>query len=260
MKDKKVVKLRKTNFFKNSIFIPFILLITALIILAFSPLFNITTIKVKGNLRLKENTIVNASNIDLGQNILRLNKEAIKEDIKRLAHVEEVIIRRQWPDTVVITVKEKDALARLSTFAATIAIDEEGNVLETYSDNSVVDLPLIGNIEVFSYGIDKELNTSDNQKINNMLEVLKSLKKNDMLSIVEKIEQDENINVYIKNGHVVNFGDINNLDYKIKRLKAVIEKEVSEKYYIDISNINIYPISKPLWTVTKEKQEIEVVE
>ena len=48
------------------------------------------------------------------------------------------------------------------------------------------------------------------------------------------------------------------MDYKIKRLKAVNEIENSEKYYFDISNINIETISKPLWTITEEKQETEV--
>ena len=93
-----------------------------------------------------------------------------------------------------------------------------------------------------------------------MLQVLKIFQKNDMLNIVEKIKQDENINIYIKSGHVVNFGDTNNLDYKIKRLKAVVEKETDEKYYFDISNINTYPVSKPIWTLTEEKQDTEVVE
>ena len=54
--------------------------------------------------------------------------------------------------------------------------------------------------------------------------ILKIFKKNDMLNIVEKIAQDENINIYTKSGHIVNFGDINNLEYKIKRLKGPIRK------------------------------------
>ena len=71
MKEKKVVKLRKNNFFKNAILIPFILIIAGIIILAFSPLFNVSEIKVQGNYRLMENTIINISGIEKGQNILR---------------------------------------------------------------------------------------------------------------------------------------------------------------------------------------------
>ena len=260
MKEKKVVKLRKNNFFKNSIFIPFILLITALIILSFSPFFNITNIKIEGNLRLTENSIVSVSNIKLGQNILRINKKTIKENLMQLPYVEEISIKRNWPDTIEISVVEKGAIAKIMTFGAIITIDENGLVLESYTDASNIDIPLINKIDVVSYGVNKEIETPDIEKINNILEVLKIFKKNDMLNIVEKVEKDDNILIYTKSGHVVNLGNITDLDYKAKRVKAVIEKELDEKYYFDISNINIYPISKPLWTLTEEKQNIEVVE
>lgn len=257
-KDKKVVKLRKNNFFKNSIFIPLVLFIAGLIILAFSPLFNIKEIKVKGNSRLTENSIVKESGIEIGQNILRLNKNIIKEKLFDLAYIEDVSIRRSWPDTIIISVDEKNEVAKVVTFGAVIALDEEGQVLEAYSDNSILDVPTIDNVEVFSYGVNKTLETSDNEKVNNLLEVLKIFEKNDMLQVVEKIDKDKDIIVYTKTGHVVKFGDMSDLDYKIKRLKAVNEIENSEKYYFDISNINIETISKPLWTITEEKQDTEV--
>ena len=146
MKDKKVVKLRKNNFFKNSIFIPVILLVAALIILSFSPLFNITQIKVKGNLKLTENSIIDASEIKIGQNILMLNKNIIKENIKKLAYIEDVSIRRIWPDVITINVIEKNDFAKLEVLGSTLTIDENGVVLQASSDNSIIDIPLIDNI------------------------------------------------------------------------------------------------------------------
>lgn len=259
-KDKKVVKLRKNNFFENSIFIPFILLITVLIILAFSPLFNIKEIKVEGNLRLTENSIVKESGIEIGHNILRLNKNKIKEDLFCLPYIEDVSIRRMWPDTIRISVVEKGEIAKIVTFGATIALDEDGQVLESYSDNSILDVPLIDNVEVFNYGINNNLETSDNEKINNLLEVLKIFKKNDMLQFVEKIDENNGIIIYTKDGHIANLGNMNDLDYKIKRLKAAANREKNEKYYFDVSNLNIDTISKPLWTLKEEKQDVGVVE
>jgi hypothetical protein len=81
-----------------------------------------------------------------------------------------------------------------------------------------------------------------------------------MLNIVEKIDENNGIIIYTKNGHIANLGDMTDLDYKIKRLKAAANKETDEKYYFDISNLNIDTISKPLWTVKEEKQDVEVVE
>lgn len=256
MKDKKVVKLKKNSFFKNSIFIPFIILITALIILAFSPLFDIKQLKIEGNLRLTENSIIKVSGIELNSNILRLNKNIIKENIRSLPYVESVSIRRSWPDTVTIFVTEKDDFAKLEVLGSVITVDENGMVLQAFSDGTDIDLPLIDGIEVLSYGVNKTIETSSQDEYNNILEVLKIFKKNDMLNVIERILQDSNIIIYTKDGHVINVGDVNDLEYKCKRLKAVLEVEKDEKYYFDISNINIYPVSKPLWAITQD----EVVE
>lgn len=260
MKEQKVVKLRKKNIIKDVILIPIILLVALVIILAFSPLFNITEIKVQGNFRLMENTIINVSGIELGNNILRLNKNKIKQNISSIAYIDDVSIKRQWPNSIIISVSEKKELAKMNVFGSSVVLDEEGKVLEAYSDNSVIDVPLIENIEVINYGVNREVELAEDKKINNILEVLKIFQKNDMLNIVQKINNDSTITIYTNDGHVVNIGDTSDLEYKLKRLKAIIEKETTEKYYFDISNVNIYPISKPLWTFTEEKQEDEVIE
>lgn len=253
MKEKKVVKLRKNNFFKNAIFIPFILIIAALVILSFSPLFDIKHLEIEGNFRLTENSIIKASEIELNSNILRLNKNIIKENIKSLSYVESVSVKRDWPDTVTIYVTEKSDFAKLEVLGAVVTVDENGTVLQAFSDGTDIDLPLIDNIEILSYGVNKTIESTSQDKFNNILEVLKIFKKNDMLNIIERILQGSNIIIYTKDGHVINVGDISDLEYKCKRLKAVLDVEKNEKYYFDISNINIYPVSKPLWAITQDE-------
>ena len=260
MKEKKVVKLRKKNIMKDVILIPIILLFTLIIILAFSPLFNITEIQIEGNFRLTENTIINASNIKIGQNILRIDKNKIKDNIKEIPYIDEVSIKRNWPDKLCISITEKQALAKIDVFGSVIVLDENGIVLESVSDATNLDIPLIENFEITNYGVNKNISLEENNKINNILEVLKILKKNDMLNIVSKISQDTDIIINTKDGHIVNVGQINDLEYKAKTLKALLEKEKEEKYYFDVSNINVYAVSKPLWTLKEEKHEIEVVE
>ena len=128
-----------------------------------------------------------------------------------------------------------------------ILIDENGYILEIITDNEDIDLPLLNGIETFSMVINERVETDNQELLEIFLEVLKSLKNNDMLTNIVKIEKNESVLLYTKGGHIVNIGDISDLNYKMLRLKAVLDKNDIVPLHIDVSNVNIWPVSKPLW-------------
>ena len=124
-KTKKVVKLRKKSIgmkIKECILSSFILLCSFILILLFSPIFNIIQVNVEGNSKLNENFIRSESGIRIGHNILRLNKIKIKEELLKISYIEDVTINRKWPDTIVIKVKEKEPLAKISLLGSSISL------------------------------------------------------------------------------------------------------------------------------------------
>lgn len=247
---KNVVKLKKNSNkdkIRECILSSFILLCSFVLILLFSPLFDITQIKVEGNLKLNENIIKSESGINLGQNILGLNKIKIKEDLLSISYLEDVEIRRMWPDTILIRVAEKEPVAKVKLLGSNILIDENAYILEIVTDDKEYDVPLLEGIETFSTVINEKLECNNQELLENFLEILKNLKNNDMLKNIVKIESKESLLLYTNRGQIVNIGDTSDLNYKFIRLKAIMNKEDTDNFYIDISNVNIWPVSKPLW-------------
>ena len=76
--------------------------------------FQLEQVVVEGNSRYTAQEIENASGLQLGDNLYRLNKNQIASDIRqKLPYVENLRIVRHLPNTIVITVKEWDAVARI---------------------------------------------------------------------------------------------------------------------------------------------------
>lgn len=76
--------------------------------------FQVETVAVTGNSRYSQEEIIKATGIQTGDNLFRMNKFQIAHQVLQdLPYVEEVTIRRSLPSTIVITVKEWDAVARV---------------------------------------------------------------------------------------------------------------------------------------------------
>ena len=72
--------------------------------------FQVEHILIAGNSRYTAQEVEEASGIQLGDNLFRLNKGQISEDIRRkLPYVEELTIVRHLPSTIAIEIREWDA-------------------------------------------------------------------------------------------------------------------------------------------------------
>ena len=69
--------------------------------------FQVEHILIAGNSRYTAQEVEEASGIQLGDNLFRLNKGQISEDIRRkLPYVEELTIVRHLPSTIAIEIRE----------------------------------------------------------------------------------------------------------------------------------------------------------
>ncbi len=76
--------------------------------------FQVETVAVSGNSRYTEEEVVEATGIQTGDNLYRMNKNQIKQQVlQQLPYVEDLTIRRSLPSTIVITMTEWDAVARV---------------------------------------------------------------------------------------------------------------------------------------------------
>ena len=81
--------------------------VIALIILAMSVFFVVTDIDVEGNARYTDEEIVLASGLEKGENLFFINRyDAASRIFSKLPYINDVMVTRELPSRVVISVTE----------------------------------------------------------------------------------------------------------------------------------------------------------
>ena len=159
MRSKKKNKKRKSAyrrgeklaiFFKRgTVFLLFVVLAAALVLglKMFAQQFSVKEIVVSGNYHLDKKDILSALKIKKGESLLRLDFKDIGEGLKQNAWIKNVALRKQFPGTVVIKVKEAVPKALLSLKKRLYLIDEDGRMLERIKGETTPFLPVIKDID-----------------------------------------------------------------------------------------------------------------
>lgn len=98
--------------------------------------FRVEEMVVAGNVRYAAQQIIDATGIVQGDNLFGMNKfETARQIRRKLPYVEGVNIRRGWPDTLIITVTECEAAARVTGERGQWLISKSGKLLELTRNN-----------------------------------------------------------------------------------------------------------------------------
>ena len=93
--------------------------------------FQVETIVVSGNSRYSQEEIIQAVGIQQGDNLFRMNKfQLIEQAEEQLPYLEDVVIRRSLPSTLVITVTEWEAVAGVPGETGSWLMSVGGKLLE----------------------------------------------------------------------------------------------------------------------------------
>lgn len=248
----KITKAKKKS--KNHVgFLGLLLVVAIICFLLLSPIFAIEEITVIGNENVTSGYIISASEILYGENIFKMNKFNAIEKIKKLPTIDETYIKRAWPNGVVITVKEKNAIAEIKFYGSKLLISEDGDVISVVTDNSVTGLPTLNGITVMDVITGQRVVCKEEEKLKKYLEVLKRLRENDMLNSVTKLVENDGFLVYFETGHIVFLGEVDNLQKKMDWLKSILKKEENSSY-IDLHNLDKV-ITKPVWGMGSDIEE-----
>lgn len=121
---------RKSGF----IYLVLILLVIAVGVgVSFTVIFNTENIVVENTAeRYSDEAIIKASGISEGDNMPRMNVDHIADRIeKELPYIGKAVIKRDFSNTVTITVEYTKAAAAIETYSGYVLIDVTGKVLET---------------------------------------------------------------------------------------------------------------------------------
>lgn len=108
----------------------FVLMMLTLAILSVTVFFNAETILVEGNNRYTAEEILEVGGLEIGQNLFRLDKFKVIDQMESLPYVKTVEIDRKLPNTLSIKVIENQPVVWLQTDTGAALLNEEYRVLE----------------------------------------------------------------------------------------------------------------------------------
>lgn len=132
---------RRNRRYHRGKFIPllralFFLLVCVALAVAMTIFFKVEQITVGGNARYTAEQVVEATGIQMGQNMFVLNKYEISDRMTRdLPYISTVQIRRKLPSTLAVEITETQATTAVAVGSSWWLMDADGKLLEKAEEN-----------------------------------------------------------------------------------------------------------------------------
>lgn len=205
------------------------LLIGSIIFVMMTPIFDIANINITGNEKITNEEIINLTEINIGENIYKINLKNIKKKVKINAYIENVEIKRKLPNTINIAVKERKPKYMLQYGNEMAYISSQGYILEISQE--VLKLPIILGYKTPSEQIEpgNRLNEEDLNKLEKVIRIMDSANANGIADLITKIniENKENFVIILEDRKItVYLGDMEKeVNEKIRYLKEILNLE-----------------------------------
>lgn len=203
-----------------------IIILVAGFILVSSPLFEIDTITVEGNLHLQAEEIRSASGIVPGTNIFQAQTREAEDRLEALPAIRKAELVREFPSTVRIIVEERVPVALLNIHGEFWEVDVEG-VPVRKKGKGWDGLPVITGVQ---FG---------NPNLQRTLEAVEKLPKEVVAGLSEVwFGNDLRLILYTFDGIEIRLGQLEHLEQKgvlLLEVLALVRDDGRKVEYIDLS-------------------------
>ena len=209
-----------------------VLALGTIVTLSLTVFFNIKTIRVTGYAdRYTAEDIVKASGIQIGDNLVRLNKKYAEERaLDNLIRIETVKVHKQFPNTVEIEVQKCTPAYNVSYECGTLIVSEHGRILENSMD------PMPGLVHIVGYDPDEPVPgkqiVAKEERMDKVFSAFRDLIYEGGLGvpIVEVDMSDFNdIMVDFDNRIKFDMGNWSEINYKISFAEQIIAEQPADK-------------------------------
>ena len=204
-----------------------ILFVAALVLLLSSRIFDIKEINVNGISKLTKEEVISISQIPINTNLFALNKLNAKYRLLESSYIEDVYIKREYPSTISINVKEKVPTFMIQFANSYIYLNNQGYMLEVSTE--ALPLPTLLGIKTDLSNVKpgKRLDVEDLKKFNKLIQIMDISRNFELDTLITRIDitDTSNYTVYIDSeGKTVYLGDAVDLNPKILHLKEILNQ------------------------------------
>lgn len=237
--------LKKEKNVGTSIFIFFaVLVIISLAIgVVFSPAFDVTGIVTYDGVNISSGEISYIANVNIGENILKQNYRAIRENLSAMPYIKSVSIKLLLPDKIEVKYEEREPYALVKYLESYVVMDKFGYLLEIKKENDLIDLPVIYGIALEDCEPGEMLQDTDRIKYQNIVMLLETAKQREFQYNIYEIDYEKisEVKFWVKDFDIdIIYGDIdkNLIADKLNYLSEVLKKLNGKKGKLNISSDN----------------------
>jgi cell division protein FtsQ len=203
------------------------------------PYFNVKNIQVIGNKNVSQKDIILLSKINIGNNLFYLNLKDSKNSILSNPYIENAEIKRKFPSTIQISVREREAVfyGTKDNKKFTI-IDKNAIALQQRSNITGMKLVKLNGLNYGKVELGKPIQDADEIKID-AVKVLGDIIESNKISSITAVDVSNPVNIKIQCGNIlIKIGTSDDIDKKLnKALNILSMKELqgAKEGYIDVS-------------------------
>ncbi|MDB2683094.1 FtsQ-type POTRA domain-containing protein [Alphaproteobacteria bacterium] len=105
--------------------------------------FSLKNILLEGRINASAETVMALINMQKGDPLFSFDPKSAREQIGKMAWIENVQIERRWPDTIYIRLKERTPLAFLQSNKKLLLLDQHGQIIHTNNLSRFEDLIIV---------------------------------------------------------------------------------------------------------------------
>ena len=211
------------------------------LIFVMSIIFRVSKIEVIGNEHYTKDEIINAVDIEEGDNLFFFDRfAAVSRVFAKLSYVEEVFVTRALPNKVTITITESKAMAYLVVGEEKWTMDCNCKILGKAAEGEAGELIAIIGINPGTLLIGEQLAVTDYDEIVPYLaEVLNQIRDRGLTPYIHEInfKNRNSVSFDFNNKYTIVIGDAYKVEYKFGMFLSAIEQLKEGDYgTIDVSN------------------------
>ena len=218
-KNKKRINTSKVVIIFSLILIVVIVLYTSLN----SGIFNSDNIEIEGNKYVESEYIIKALEVNNNKNIFRYNIKDMEEILLNNKYIDKVEIKRLLPNTLKVSIIEKEIVANLYNEEIYCYIDKEGNFIDEIDENNKDNEVITVHID-YNKTDSQEIKFKNEENKKRLLYLLEYIKEEGIYKKIDNIDMTKpnSINMSTKEDINLLLNSDEELKYNISRLAMIL--------------------------------------
>ena len=218
-KNKKRINTSKVVIIFSLILIVVIVLYTSLN----SGIFNSDNIEIEGNKYVESEYIIKALEVNNNKNIFRYNIKDMEEILLNNKYIDKVEIKRLLPNTLKVSIIEKEIVANLYNEEIYCYIDKEGNFIDEIDENNKDNEVITVHID-YNKTDSQEIKFKNEENKKSLLYLLEYIKEEGIYKKIDNIDMTKpnSINMGTKEDINILLNSDEELKYNISRLAMIL--------------------------------------